>query len=244
MKLTSGLLLLLAIHSAPIAKGSAPNTLTPEEKAAGYTLLFDGRDIPGFHIDGDFQIQDGVLMLGGAKPTLASITTALPSNFELRLKYRLDEPQRKATPGRGWAQLQLRQQRFLGFRGSDQQLFGSTPPTPEDWWDELILTGVSKPTSDEFETIVRFVPEELAPHGTISGWPGKDGNFTLSFWLPVGSKLQLRDVKLRADAVSWWQTPWPFLLVLATGLLLLGVLGVLILRRLRWRGIADASTRR
>lgn len=244
MKHLLSLTLLLAALPASAAEESAPNTLTPEERAAGYTLLFDGREIPGFRIEGDFQIEGGVLTLGGSKPTTATITTALPGNFELRMKYRFVELPGKPLPGISWATLELMQKRFKANRSNGQTLFGSAPPKPADWWDELFLTGVSDPTNDAFETTLQFLPEELAPQGGKSGWQGRAGNFTVSLQIPVGSKLQLRDVKLRADAVSWWQTPWPYVLILATGMLMLGIIGLLVLRRLRRRwGTADAGFR-
>jgi hypothetical protein len=53
--------------SAFAADGTQPNTLTPEEEAAGWKLLFDGKDMSGWHnfkkddIKPGWQVKDGTL---------------------------------------------------------------------------------------------------------------------------------------------------------------------------------------
>lgn len=104
----------------------APNTLTPAEKAAGWTLLFDGRTSTGwrgFHADAfpssGWAIEDGVLKkVGkGEKPGAGGdiITTEQYGNFELALDWKLtpggnsglkylvaERPDRKGRAGVGY----------------------------------------------------------------------------------------------------------------------------------------------
>lgn len=70
-------LLLIAAVPAWAADGKAkPNTLTPEEIAEGWILLFDGQTTFGWKIDGEAKVEDGALVLGGAKAATAETTTA------------------------------------------------------------------------------------------------------------------------------------------------------------------------
>ncbi len=45
--------ILLALQASP--SGQAPNTLTPQERAEGWQLLFDGRTLTGWHVSGPAQ---------------------------------------------------------------------------------------------------------------------------------------------------------------------------------------------
>ncbi len=50
-----------------------PNTLTPEQKASGWLLLFDGESTFGWKADGELRDDRGILIVGGSKPTTISI---------------------------------------------------------------------------------------------------------------------------------------------------------------------------
>ena len=62
-----------------------PNTLTPKEIADGWLLLFDGETTFGWKIDGTAEVKDGVLVLGGAKPTTA-VSTTMFASYELQMQ--------------------------------------------------------------------------------------------------------------------------------------------------------------
>lgn len=57
------------------AEGAKPNTLTPQEAADGWLLLFDGETSFGWKVDGEAKVADGRLVLGGEKATTATLTT-------------------------------------------------------------------------------------------------------------------------------------------------------------------------
>jgi hypothetical protein len=56
-----------------------PNTLTPQEIADGWILLFDGETTFGWKTEGDAKVEDGALVLGGDKETTATATTTFGS---------------------------------------------------------------------------------------------------------------------------------------------------------------------
>lgn len=94
MKRILSLLLLtgsaLAICSASTA-GTKPNTLTAEEKSAGWKLLFDGKSLDHWKASenqGTFTIEDGHLVVFGKRSHLfytGPIAGANFKNFELQL---------------------------------------------------------------------------------------------------------------------------------------------------------------
>ena len=74
----------------------SPNTLTEAEKAEGWTLLFDGKDLSSWRnyqkegVDGKWKVADGVFTLtekGGGD----IITTAQYGAFELKLDYNISK---------------------------------------------------------------------------------------------------------------------------------------------------------
>jgi hypothetical protein len=78
MKLLFSLLALFLLTLVPVKedeKSAKPNTLTPKEIADGWILLFDGESTFGWKIDGDARVEDGRLVIGGDKPSKATITS-------------------------------------------------------------------------------------------------------------------------------------------------------------------------
>src|SRR5262245_13339512 len=69
--------LLVAALPVGAAEPARPNTLTPQEVADGWLLLFDGETTFGWKIDGEAKVEDGLLVLGGTKATTAETTTSL-----------------------------------------------------------------------------------------------------------------------------------------------------------------------
>src|SRR5262245_22696598 len=82
MRFLYGLVLVLplaALTPAPAADAAKRNTLTPQEVADGWLLLFDGEPTFGWKIDGESRVVDGTLVLGGEKPCRARLTTEFGS---------------------------------------------------------------------------------------------------------------------------------------------------------------------
>ena len=90
------LLPLLALVCAAAAAATAPNTLTPDEKAAGWRLLWDGKTTDGWRgvkTDAfpakDWIIKDGVLTVQAGDPGGDIITRERFSDFDLRLDFKI-----------------------------------------------------------------------------------------------------------------------------------------------------------
>lgn len=92
MKRTLSILLLIAgVTGRVFAADAKPNTLTAEEKAAGWQLLFDGKSLDGWKASenpGTFSVQDGVLVAFGKRSHLfyqGAVANHDFKNFELQL---------------------------------------------------------------------------------------------------------------------------------------------------------------
>ncbi len=100
---------LLPVAAAEKEKGN-PNTLTSQEVAVGWILLFDGETQFGLGIDGQAEVKDGCLVLGGEKKTVLSLGLGL---FELHWDYRWEG---KEAPRRSFSSSD-----GAGYQGSMRQ---------------------------------------------------------------------------------------------------------------------------
>ena len=93
----------LALALAPSASfraaadDSAINTLTPEERAAGWQLLFDGKDFEGWHnfkhegVRPGWEVKDGALVCADPHNAGDIVTANQFDWFELQLDYNISE---------------------------------------------------------------------------------------------------------------------------------------------------------
>lgn len=89
------------MFSTIAASAGELNTLTPQEQAAGWRLLFDGRSTAGWHTygkksvtAGSWQIKDGCLVIpkGNGRPNGTGgdlVTNTLYTNFEFQFEWRV-----------------------------------------------------------------------------------------------------------------------------------------------------------
>jgi hypothetical protein len=97
VKTLVGSLLLLAIGLAEAAYGQEPNTLTDEEKNAGWRLLFDGRTTTNWRgyksktMPASWKVKDGSLLSRPQKGDSRGdiITVDQLGDFELRLEWKM-----------------------------------------------------------------------------------------------------------------------------------------------------------
>lgn len=88
-------LLLVSMRARVSAQDAAPNTLTAKEKAAGWTLLFDGRSLAGWRAfksdtpPAAWKVADGALVLEGSGGDL--VTVEQFGDFELRLDWKISK---------------------------------------------------------------------------------------------------------------------------------------------------------
>lgn len=92
--LVATLTLAVRVHAA---EPSAPNTLTPAEKAAGWKLLFDGKTYSGWHnfkkegVRPGWQIKDGTLACVDPHDAGDLVSPVDLTWFELELEYNISE---------------------------------------------------------------------------------------------------------------------------------------------------------
>lgn len=167
-----------------------PNTLTKEEIADGWILGFDGTSTTGWNIQGDAKVVDRVLVLGGAGPTRAQVTPLLGSVFELRFEYRTEGK----VSNTGWET-----RTFLGRSYSSVDLDRQSKDAEE--WIEIIYKGEFDPANGmrSVKSQCRTLGEPaFVARGEIMGTTAT-GSMSVTFEIPAGSRLHLRNVKLHTE---------------------------------------------
>lgn len=170
--------------------------LTPQEIAEGWILLFDGETTFGWKIDGDAKVTDGLLTVGGDKETIVTLTTEF-GDLEVRLAYRsLGE-----KPVELWlAKSTSKSVTKLGRSGADIK-----------GWDEGIIKWEGNSVTKEFRTAAGG---KARSQGTFGGVLGRS---TFGFSIPAGTKLVLREAKVKSlglqpifngkDLTGWREFP-------------------------------------
>ncbi len=82
-------LCLLGFFTLNLAVAADPNTLTAEEKDAGFTLLFNGENLDGWKHSGNWKVEDGAITRGGRGGSLVYTTNKVPDDFELRFEWKV-----------------------------------------------------------------------------------------------------------------------------------------------------------
>jgi hypothetical protein len=85
MRLALSAVLLLAL-AGPAAAQPKAASLTPQEVADGWLMLFDGETTFGWKVNGSAEVKDGVLILGKGKKTVAYLTSRFGDDFEYVLE--------------------------------------------------------------------------------------------------------------------------------------------------------------
>ena len=91
---------ILALLMLPYLGACTPlqgKRLSAEELAEGWVLLFDGQTAADWKIEGEHQIVDGTLTVGGTEAAHAYPRMKLGDGFRLQFSYRWEGPQTDAT---------------------------------------------------------------------------------------------------------------------------------------------------
>jgi hypothetical protein len=188
---------------SPATAHAQQNALTQEEIAQGWTLLFDGKTTEGWMVDGDAEVVDGVLVLGGKRATSAGHRTLLGRTFELRLEYRTD-PGDWVLAKPGWLPP-------INIRWETSKLFGRSSGSrgfdryskDRNEWIEIVYTGEFDPKTGMRSVKSRFrAVGEAAFKAQDVGGTTNEGGTRVSFQMPSGPKLHLRNVKVRGEIVG------------------------------------------
>jgi hypothetical protein len=83
-------IVLAGISAGPIAAQDKPNTLSAQELADGFKLLFDGKTMDGWetHTVNNWFVKDGTLACDGKAKSSVGTTTAAYGDYILRLEFR------------------------------------------------------------------------------------------------------------------------------------------------------------
>ena len=85
------LTLCLAIGLGPAVGADEPNTLSSEEKEAGFRLLFNGKDLTGWKHGGNWTVKQGEISRQGKGGHLVYQESKVPDDFELRFEWKVAE---------------------------------------------------------------------------------------------------------------------------------------------------------
>jgi hypothetical protein len=73
----------------PPAVAGNPNSLTDEERDAGFEVVFNGKDLTGWKHGGNWKVEDGVITREGQGGNLTFTTKKVPDDFELRFQWKV-----------------------------------------------------------------------------------------------------------------------------------------------------------
>jgi hypothetical protein len=185
MRCSLGALLLLML-AAPLAAraGDAKkaNALTPAEARDGWLLLFDGKSPFGWDVEGEAAVENGALVFGGKKTTVATFNTQF-SSFELRLESRCE--------GAENGKLVIRRGNTIRSESLERS------PAGNPGWDTFRLKIVFDPAR---MSEVQEVEATTAGGAKISGkgsGQGVNGSAQFRIEAPKGSRVFVRNIKLR-----------------------------------------------
>jgi hypothetical protein len=68
---------------------AADSPISAEEKAAGFTPLFNGKDLTGWKHSGNWKVEDGVITRDGKGGSLVYAAAKVPDDFELRFEWKV-----------------------------------------------------------------------------------------------------------------------------------------------------------
>jgi hypothetical protein len=72
-----------------IVSADTPNTLTEEEKKAGFELLFNGTDLTDWDHKGNWKVEDGAITRADKGGSLTYKVKKVPDDFELRFEWKV-----------------------------------------------------------------------------------------------------------------------------------------------------------
>ncbi len=81
----------LILAMALPAAAADPNALTDQEKAAGFELIFGGRDFTGWKQSGNWVVEDGAMFRAKRGGSLVYQAKKIPDDFELRFEWKVAE---------------------------------------------------------------------------------------------------------------------------------------------------------
>jgi hypothetical protein len=164
----------------------------------GTVLLFDGKTTSGWVIEGDAEVRDGALILGGNQKTRVRSAINFSPDFELHLEF--------STENNQPIQLEWHKRFFLGYGIGSRSLDRLSEKPGE--WIEAIYWGEERPAGDGWSTISkwRVVGEPAFTEQPLGGSASAPHSVVVAFEIPQGQKLHLRNVRVKTNSgasVRW-----------------------------------------
>jgi len=163
------------------AGDAKPNTLTTQEIADGWILLFDGETTFGWKVEGTVKVADSTLLLGGVDKDSVAVTTTQFGDCELKFDYRMEagkhfhfnigeEGSLKAAPTKGaWTTVYVRRE---GAKAT------YTVQSANAAGESMTISNLPPRFALEFEAhakdLIAFRNVKLRPLGLKSIFNGKD----------------------------------------------------------------------
>ena len=159
------------LGAAPALSEPAHNTLTAQERADGWKLLFDGRTTNGWRnfkakgVDAGWQVQDGALVCVDPEHTSDIITTGQYADFDLSFQWRI------APKGNSGVYYHVLEQGEHGYEsGPEYQLLDNAhgEPPPQQAGS---LFGLYAPSKDVTKPVGQFNESRIVVrHGHVEHW--------------------------------------------------------------------------
>ncbi|HLJ97335.1 MAG TPA: DUF1080 domain-containing protein [Gemmataceae bacterium] len=166
---------LLALPCVRAADADQPNTLTPAEIADGWILLFDGKTTFGWKAEGEANVQDASLVLGGKTATRAISTTEF-GNCEIRLEYK------------------GRMQMAFDADGSTAALGAVSPSAWQTWHAKVQFDAAKSSGGVSFTSKVAHQVEMDVTY--------KCDHLRFRLEVPAGEQVSLRNIKLKPQGLK------------------------------------------
>jgi hypothetical protein len=180
----------LLLFSGPrlLAAESKPNTLTPEEIAAGWLMLFDGETTFGWKTAGQVQAADGALQIGGGPHRAFTSPTAQFGNYELRFEYRY-------LDGTGIAYVKaVKEPDELSLETIERGASTALVLSAADRWNSFVLTVEVGPHRGETMSGSVKTEEGIVIANAMWSFPAPR---RLAILAEARHKIAIRDVRLR-----------------------------------------------
>jgi len=184
---------------AGLTAADRPNTLTPQESAGGWKLLFDGKTLDGWesHWAQDWKAEDGALACSAVERSWLSTTAASYSDYVLKLEFRgagtvnsgvFLRSQKEGQPHITGYELQIWDYQPAGYNTGS--LVGSLKAAPvkilPGEWNRYEITA----DGDHYVIV-------LNGKTLLDGHDSKHASGVIGFQCQKDNKIEFRNIKLR-----------------------------------------------
>ncbi len=182
-----------------------PNTLTPEQAAGGWKLLFDGANSEGLRTQGDVMVKDGILIVGDAQESRVGPKDAFPGDFEWRLEYQV------IGPGPVSVRVELRSM-FTSW--VESYSLAQPDGSSEAWHVHRVIAWIDH--SNEMYRLrlgKKVDGRDASTPGIDASMGGGSRSTAVELRIPPGTQIRMRNVTLKADPPSQSGLYWLYGLI-------------------------------